>query len=761
MNRPIRVFTSLSMSALILLSGCAPTQPFFFREDGDLSHYMDMATDIEYPDVDSSCRIDAGSAQSPLTLANAEDFEMWDLTLEEVTRVMLTNSQVMRQLGGRITDGGQNIAQTTPETITQNPGGVLTTYDPALVESGNGAGTGNQFGGTGVEAALAEFDAVLDSSMFWQNNDRPQNFAGFGDFLANDFRQDLGNFTIGMTKNTADGTTFEIRNNTNYDFNNNGSRAQPSDWSTNFEAAFVRPLLQGAGTQYNRIAGVQTFQQAATGFASQIDGVMIARIRHDITLADFEAGVRNLMRDVEDAYWELYFAYRDLETQKVGRDSALETWSKVKALQRVGQSGGEADKEAQARSQYFLFRSQVETAITSLFRVENRLRYLMGLPASDGRLIRPMDEPTNAQVKFDWVAIHCESLSRRSEIRKQKWQVKRRELELIASRNHLLPRLDAVGRYRWLGAGDDLINSGGTGVQPFAVGSNAFEVLTDGRYQEWQLGLQMNIPLGFRRAMTGVRQYQLLLARERAVLDDIELEVSHQLTDSVRDVDLNYGLMVSNFSRRVAAEDEVEAVGAIVYSGRVTLDVLLDAQRRRADAESAYYRSLVDYNRAIMRVHFRKGSLLEYNGVYLAEGPWPGKAYFDALRRGRKRDASRQLDYGFTRPDVVSRGPIDQNAGREQVPVIDSPIIEDQILEEGTIEEPPVNEEIIPTPPTANSSLPLNPPIGNPLRSHQTTLLPVAFQTTLSPYPTTGETQTNHTIAEVAANPASGQGAER
>jgi hypothetical protein len=64
-----------------------------------------------------------------------------------------------------------------------------------------------------------------------------------------------------------------------------------------------------------------------------------------------------------------------------------------------------------------------------------------------------------------------------------------------------------------------------------------------------------------------------------------------------------------------------------------------------------------------MRLHYANGSLLEYNGVYLAEGPWPGKAYFDALRRARQRDASTFIDYGFTRPSVISRGPIPQVTG--------------------------------------------------------------------------------------------------
>jgi len=74
----------------------------------------------------------------------------------------------------------------------------------------------------------------------------------------------------------------------------------------------------------------------------------------------------------------------------------------------------------------------------------------------------------------------------------------------------------------------------------------------------------------------------------------------------------------------------------------------------------------VDYNVAIMFVHFYKGSLLEYNNVYLAEGPWPAKAQFDALHRARQRDAGIYLDYGFTRPNVFSRGPYNQHAGGDR-----------------------------------------------------------------------------------------------
>jgi hypothetical protein len=184
----------------------------------------------------------------------------------------------------------------------------------------------------------------------------------------------------------------------------------------------------------------------------------------------------------------------------------------------------------------------------------------------------------------------------------------------------------------------------------------------------------------------------------------------HQLGDAIRDIDNNYGLTQTNFNRRVAAEAEVQAVGASYEAGRIPLDLLLDAQRRRAEAESAYYRSLVDYNRAIMNVHYRKGSLLDYDGVYLAEGAWPAKAYFDAMRQARKRDAALYIDYGYTRPNVVSQGPVQQGCstdGQGGSNQIFGPPAADQVTPDGSVPEeslPAPGSTPAATPPTSNST---------------------------------------------------------
>ncbi len=209
------------------------------------------------------------------------------------------------------------------------------------------------------------------------------------------------------------------------------------------------------------------------------------------------------------------------------------------------------------------------------------------------------------------------------------------------------------------------------------------------------------MPIGFRQPLAAVRNAQLQLARERAILQDQELEFSHQLADAIRDVDTNYTLAQTNFNRRVAAEQQVEAVKAAYDAGTVTLDLLLEAQRNRADAEAAYYRSLTDYNKAIMLVHVRKGSLLEYNGVFLAEGPWPAKAYFDAKRRARARDAGMYMDYGVSRPAVFSEGPFPQfqdNGGGHAEGVPTEAGAEEVTTPPSQQSAPPSNKQELPAP---------------------------------------------------------------
>jgi len=60
--------------------------------------------------------------------------------------------------------------------------------------------------------------------------------------------------------------------------------------------------------------------------------------------------------------------------------------------------------------------------------------------------------------------------------------------------------LNGVGRYRWRGFGDTLFPDKDPPLPRF---DNAYEDLTSGDFQEWQLGFELNMPIGFRAAHRG------------------------------------------------------------------------------------------------------------------------------------------------------------------------------------------------------------------------------------------------------------------
>jgi outer membrane protein TolC len=627
-KQTFRKWTARGCLALVTLTGCAPQRFKAWRDQKDLSYFQNYATQIEYPDVKTAPNPIAISAPLPLTIQNPSELPTWDLTLQEVVEASLRSSEIMRSLGG---------------SVVQSPTGTRTTLDTALTEANPQ---------TGMEAALSAFDAQVASQLFWQKGNQPSNF-GIPGFFASVSQNTTGNYISGITKRTATGAQYAFRHNVIYSNNNPafaGTLFQTA-FTGFFEAEWRQPLMQGSGLTFNRIAG-------PSNVVGQYNGVLIARINTDISLADFEQGVIQLVNDVETSYWELYFAYRALDAQVKGRENALRTWQRVNELQKVSARGGEADAEAQARSQYYLFESQVNDALSGpngLYSAEQRIRYVMGLPPSDGRLIKPIDQPVQAEVIADWESALGDAITQRVEVRRQKWTIKRRELELVAARLNRRPRLDALTQYRWRGLGDHLVGS----RNPADSNESLYQNILEGDYQEWQAGLEMSYPVGFRQASAAVRHAQLSLARDCAVLQEQELKISHDLSSASRQMARSYMQVQTNFNRIEADRLQVEVLRNRYERGLININFLLQAQQQLAASESSYYRALVDYSLAIRDLHREKGSLLSYNQVRIGEGPWPSDAYRDAYQRGRFfTERSGQV----SAPEPVSQGPFDPSA---------------------------------------------------------------------------------------------------
>ncbi len=571
--------------------GCRSQPEIVF--DSAPGHIQSVIAATEYPDASAPASPHIQSSAPPRSIREPDAIEFLPLGLDEAIRIALANSEVIRNVGGRVVAAGAD---------------VKTIYDPAI------RSTDPLFG---PDAALSEFDAQFDTNILWERNERTFNNAILGGGRTTGFAQNRARFQAELSKRATAGTQFSLRNVTDYDRNNLPLNTFPSYYDTYFEAELRHPLLQGSGREFNQIAG----PRSRPGL---YNGVLIARIDTDISVTEFEAAVRNLVLEVEQTYWECHFAYQDFAAKKAGREAAYRTWQTVQRRLDIGRASPE--EEARVREEFHLYHSMVLDALggnrlsgqymtttSGLYPVDRRLRLLLGLPAEDQRLIRPTDEPSSARSLFEWNACLHDALCRRTELRKQRMTVQRRELELIAARNFLRPRVDFVGQYRWRGFGDDLFGSSDV------PNGSAFGDLGRGDLQDWTLGLQMERPIGNRLGHTAVRQAELNVAREKAILRDAERQVSREVADAFAELERAYEMIRASSNRHRAAADQMDSVQKNYDAGRISLDDLLDARQRTTRAESAYHRSLIEYNRAISKLYYARGALLDYYGVSLAE----------------------------------------------------------------------------------------------------------------------------------------------
>ncbi|MCH5376750.1 MAG: TolC family protein, partial [Planctomycetes bacterium] len=524
------------VAVLVPVVGCATRDSAIAFHD-DLRHYQDVLAETDYADSMTPPQAVFPGTVKPAALRQDVPPTYLDLPLDEAIRTGLTNTTVLADLGG---------------SILQTPQRAETLQNPSIVE------TDPRFG---VAAALSAFDAELVANAFFEKNDRIYNNQ-FTVGTNEEFMQDKHDYEAALRKRAATGTEYILRQTWDYNSNNANGNLFPSAWGTVVEAEVRHPLMRGGGIDFNRIAGPH-------GVPGNMNGVVIARINTDISLADLEVGLRNYVSNVENAYWDLYYAYRDLDAKKRARDYSYQFWKELEA--RAGLPGAEADKVEQAREQYFRFEAEVENAASGrlvqgtkadndttggtfranggVYVAERRLRLLLGLPLNGEELLRPSEDPSLVKVEFDWDSIVGECLIRRTELRRQRLHVQRRELELIASRNFLMPRLDAVGKYRWRGFGDDLIDYNSDGGRL----DNAYANLVSGDFQEWQLGMEFSMPLGFRHGHAAMRNAELMLARERAILERQERQVLHDLSNAVSEMVRAYNVAQINFDRRIAA----------------------------------------------------------------------------------------------------------------------------------------------------------------------------------------------------------------
>ncbi len=385
-----RIFLTIVLPSAMVL-GCASSQRSTPTFETACTPCQDALQEIEKPQLQCDASTDGAEflSEPPISIESFSNVEPWDLSLDQCVEMALANSKVMQKLGG---------------VVVSSPAAARTLFDQAIQETGLGS----------VENALSAFDAQVSSSFLYNRSEREFNnlFIGGGTPA---LTSNTSRFSTELSKQSATGARFAARTIVDYNRNSSPANLFGSTYDAVNQLEFRQPLLRGRGTAVNRIAG-------PNAIVGQYNGVLIRRINSDISLSDFQAAVRDLVRDVENNYWELYFAYRDLDTKLAARESSRATWENRKLRFKNGL--GRPDDEAQARAQYFNFNAQAKNALAGslngqlgVLGAERNLRRLMGISTAERRLIRPSTEPVMAPVSYDWHQSQQAALENRIDIK--------------------------------------------------------------------------------------------------------------------------------------------------------------------------------------------------------------------------------------------------------------------------------------------------------------------------------------------------------
>ncbi len=593
----------------------------------------------------------------PRTTNDPEANEVWPMTIQQAIRIGLDNSEVVRVIAfgaqgipiGGFEPTPLNSGASAGVASSLGSGTLQTVYDPAILE-------------TQIAVALSNFDTAFTTSILWGDNVQPYNNGVQGGSLSLTGTKypivsvnDSLTYQIGLSKRTETGALLGVVNNVNWSYQNSSFLVWPSAYTTNVQLTLTQPLL-GSAALPGQAAG------PPVGLEANRAPIVIARLNADAAVWRFKAEIMAHCRSVEQQYWSLAQSHVQLWSSDRAVSLAQEILNREQAELVVGR--GTIADVAEAAQRLEQFNLDLVTRTSDVITTERQLRNILGLPPADNRRIIPVTPPTEARLEPDWDSSLAQMLNFQPDIVQQQILVRVAELQLLIARNQLLPQLSLNALYQLNGLGQQLdsayaVMTGATlkALNPVIAEQQRLAGLNSnpGLYNNfitWQVGFTFQMPLGMRSPLANTRQAQYLLLRARAYLQQIVHQTTHSLARFFLEIDANYKQFKTASRLRAAAAQRLDAQRAYYEEGRITIDRFLDAVSQYATAVATEAQYKTTYNISIVALEEAKGTLLAYDNIAVAEGPWPRKAYIQA------RDiqaAHRQLPIPPNGPQVPER----------------------------------------------------------------------------------------------------------
>jgi outer membrane protein TolC len=354
--------------------------------------------------------------------------------------------------------------------------------------------------------------------------------------------------------------------------------------------------------------------------------IRVARNDREISEAQFERQVMDLVAQAQKAYWDLVFVAEDIKVKQRSMELAQKTLADNRVQVDVGTLA--PIDLVQAESEVASRREQLVVATFTQTQTEDQVKKLISPRDDPGMLLarpvplQPVREPSAGDVPAIQDAIRI-ALENRPELQQLALEVRNREVDLEFAENQLLPVLQLTAGYTQTGIGGTETIRGS-----FAEGSPVIAVIPGGLgntfgqlfgfdHTGYSAGFLLEIPLRNRAAQgehaRATTDKRIAENRMTATAQQIALEVRNALTQ----VEMNRARIDAAKTARELAERRLEAEQKKFDLGASTIRFVLEEQRNVTQAQTNEIAAVVNYTKALVDLDRATGMILQRNNVQI------------------------------------------------------------------------------------------------------------------------------------------------
>ncbi len=356
--------------------------------------------------------------------------------------------------------------------------------------------------------------------------------------------------------------------------------------------------------QHTTRLGITVTQALLKGGSSEANLAKIKQARINTLLSEYQLRgfVENLVAEIEKTYWQYTLARKEIEIYQESLRLAEEQLKETEQRINVGKLA-EIELSA-ARAEVALRQEAVITATSNLENIRLHLLSLLNLTDQQWKIeIIPRDLPAVPEIQLDTVEDHCQlALRLRPEINQARLSLQKGELELVKTKNGLLPKLDFF------------ITLGKTGYSSSFGGS--WQDIT-GKGYDVSAGLVLEWPSGNRQAKAQHQRALVTRQQTEEALENLSQLVSLDVRCAYLKVNSSFQQIKAAAATRVLQEEKLRAETEKFRVGKSTPLLVAQVQRDLLASQIGEIEAVVKYINSLVELFHMEGSLLERRGLSL------------------------------------------------------------------------------------------------------------------------------------------------